>query len=238
MILAFLNLLGVAASCHVFISAEHDHEHGHQTAEAQRQKIDLLDANREPGLLLTDGESSIRRNFLSHCRNGQAQFQNKNYGKNYIGKKFFIFHLNEIKGGFIISLSWPAVAKAMADRRSFDSWPKASRSSFRRLVGLLGIEPSLPRYKNAARSIRGMPALQPETFWSGSRESNPVYLLPKQTYYRYTTPRESFRLDTRYLTGIFTPYRDCEAISGTGATARKRITPPREEGLGEVMFRI
>ena len=25
--------------------------------------------------------------------------------------------------------------------------------------------------------------------WSGCRESNPVYLLPKQTYYRYTTPR-------------------------------------------------
>ena len=25
---------------------------------------------------------------------------------------------------------------------------------------------------------------------SGRRESNPVYLLPKQAYYRYTTPRD------------------------------------------------
>ena len=55
--------------------------------------------------------------------------------------------------------------------------------------------------------------------WSGCRELNPVYLLPKQAYYRYTTPRlcrgresdplrkdfQSFALPLSYL-GTITNY--------------------------------
>ena len=49
-------------------------------------------------------------------------------------------------------------------------------------------------FKNFAlmreRSERILCAQTAQCFtWSGSRELNPVYLLPKQTYYRYTTPR-------------------------------------------------
>ena len=42
--------------------------------------------------------------------------------------------------------------------------------------------PSIP---NASKAV----CLLRPSFYSGRWESNPVYLLPKQTYYRYTTAR-------------------------------------------------